>query len=153
MSKIDDALNTFTYGVYIVSGKRGDAINALTCAWVTSVSIDPPLVAVAIGKPRFTHDFVKEGNAFAVSVLAQGQEDIGRHFGRVSGRDEDKFSRYEHESKSTGAPILKDCAAWLDCRLIHSYDAGDHTIFVGEVIDAGTSGKQPLVFNSKDYFG
>lgn len=153
MSNIDDALQTFSYGVYIVSGKRGGAINGLTCAWAMRVSMSPPLVAVAVGKPRFTHDFIKEGQAFAVSVLAEGQESIGRYFGTVSGREEDKFSRYEHESRVTGAPILMDCAAWLDCRLLHSYDAGDHTIFVGEVVDAGTSGKAPLLFREGDYFG
>ena len=152
MSKTDDALKTFQYGVYVVSGKRGSQINALTCAWVTRVSMDPPLVAVAVGKTRYTHDFIKDGGAFAVSVLAEGQQEIGQFFGTVSGKDVDKFARYPHESKATGAPVLADCAAWVDCKLVHSYDAGDHTIFVGEVVDAGTSGKPALIFRDSDYF-
>ena len=152
MSKIDDALKTISYGVYVVSGRRGERINALTCAWVMRVSMSPPLVAVAVGKPRYTHDFIKDGGCFAVSVLAEGQEEIGRYFGSVSGRDEDKFARHRHERKSTGAPVLPDCAAWVDCRLVHSYDAGDHTIFVGEVVDCGTSSKPALIFRESDYF-
>jgi flavin reductase (DIM6/NTAB) family NADH-FMN oxidoreductase RutF len=152
VSKTDDALKTFNYGVYVVSGKRGSQINALTCAWVMRASMDPPLVAVAVGKSRYTHDFIKDGGAFAVSVLAEGQQEIGRFFGTVSGKDVDKFARYRYESKATGAPVLPDCAAWADCRLVHSYDAGDHTIFVGQVVEAGVSARPALVFREHDYF-
>ena len=152
MSKIDEALSTFNYGVYIVSGKRGDKANGLTAAWVTRVSFDPALVAVSVGKTRHTHYFIKDGGAFAISVLAEGQQKIGHYFGSVSGRDEDKFARYPHESKKTGAPVISDCAAWIDCKLIHSYDAGDHTIFVGEIVDAGVSGKPALIFRDSDYW-
>ncbi|HOM72757.1 MAG TPA: flavin reductase family protein [Armatimonadota bacterium] len=149
---IENALNSFTYGVYVVSGRRGERANGLTCAWVTRVSMEPALVAVAVGKPRYTHDFIKEGGAFAVSVLSENQVEIGRYFGTVSGKDEDKFAKYSHFTKTTGVPIIADCAAWVDCKLIHSYDAGDHTIFVGEVVDAGTSDAAPLVFRPGDYF-
>ncbi|MBI2844156.1 MAG: flavin reductase [Armatimonadetes bacterium] len=151
MNQIEDALSTFNSGVYVVSAKRGQEINGLTCTWVMRVSLDPVLVAVSVGKTRYTYDLIKEGGAFAVSVLADGQEDIGRFFGSASGRDTDKFAFYPHEAKATGAPILSGCAAWLDCKLLHSYDAGDHTLFVGEVVDAGVSGSPALIFKSSDF--
>jgi len=153
MAKVDRAFGKFTYGVYVVGAKHAGRVNALTCAWVMRVSFSPPMVAVAVGKTRYTHDMIKGSGAFSVNVLAEDQVELGRHFGLKSGRQVDKFADVPYKEGVTGSPILEGVAAWLDCRLVHSYDAGDHTIFVGEVVDAGTSRKKPLIFDPKDYWG
>jgi len=153
MARVDKAFGKFTYGVYVVGAKHGGRANALTCAWVTRVSFSPPLVAVSVGKTRFTHDMIKGSGAFSVNVLAEDQVELARHFGLKSGREVDKFAEVPYKEGITGSPILEGVAAWLDCKLVYAYEAGDHTIFVGEVVDAGTTAKKPLVYNPKDYWG
>lgn len=153
MARFDDAFGKFTYGVYVVGARHGGRVNALTCAWVARVSFSPPMVAVAVGKTRYTHEMIKGFGAFSVNVLAEGQVELGKHFGLQSGRQVDKFADVPYKEGRTGSPIIEGVAAWLDCKLVHAYDAGDHTIFVGEVVDAEVTGKRPLVFNPRDYWG
>ncbi len=79
--------------------------------------------------------------------------ELAKHFGLQSGRKTDKFSGVGYEVKNIGSSILKDCLAYLDCKVYRSLDLGDHTIFVGKVVDAGIkSTKPPLIYNSSDYF-
>lgn len=152
VEEISEALETFTYGVYVVSGSRGEEVSALTAGMVMQISFSPPMVLVGVGKTKYTHDVIQEGEVFAVSVLAEGQEELGRHFGRQSGRDVDKFAGVPCRTAETGAPILEGCAAWLDCKLVGSYAAGDHTVFVGRVLDAGLdTAQQPMLLRRDDY--
>ncbi|MBI5894190.1 MAG: flavin reductase family protein [Deltaproteobacteria bacterium] len=154
MPNINDAMSKLTHGVYIITTKAKDKINGMTAAWVSKVSFDPPLVMVAVGLGRYSHELMKEGKVFAVNVLDEKQIDIGKHFGTKSGRTVDKFKNIQHTTKVTGAPILKDALAYLDCKLVSTYEAGDHTLFIGEVVDADVlrEGK-PQVFKHEDYFG
>lgn len=147
------AFGKFTYGVYVVGARRGGRANALTCAWVMRVSHRPPLVAVAVGKTRFSHDLIAGAGAFSVNVLAEDQLELARHFGTKSGRDVDKFAGVPYRTATTGSPILEGVAAWLDCRLVGSFPAGDHTVFVGEVVEAWAGGKRPLRYDPRDYWG
>ncbi len=153
MDKTNAAFRKFTYGVYVVGANHGGRANALTCAWVTRVSHRPPLVAVAVGKTRFTHDLIAKSGSFSVNVLSEEQVELARHFGLKSGRDADKFDGIPYREAITGAPILEGVAAWLDCRLVGSYPAGDHTIFVGEVVDADAGPFPPLIYDPRDYWG
>ncbi len=147
------ALRRLSYGVYVVSARRGDEINALTLRMVSQVSLRPPCVALSIAKRRYTHDFICESKAFVVNVLAQGQEMLGGHFGLRTGRDVNKFAALECETALTGAPILKDCSAYLECRLIAVHDLGLCSLFIGEVINSATHDRPPLLYRESDYFG
>jgi len=147
------AFGKFTYGVYVVGAAHGGRVNALTCAWAMRVSHRPPLVAVAVGKTRFSHDLIAEAGSFSVNVLAQDQLELARHFGLKSGRGVNKFTNIPYRIAKTGAPILEGVAAWLDCKLVGNYPAGDHTIFVGEVVDAWAGDAAPLRYNPRDYWG
>ena len=150
---LQDVIEKIANGVSIVTSKSGDKINGLAIAWMSQVSITPPQVMVAIGKAKYTHELIDKSKVFAINILSESQKALAKHFGLQSGRKVDKFSSVKHESKKTGAPILKDCLAYLDCRLSKSLDVGDHTILVGEVVDAGVKRKEaPLIYNSKDYF-
>jgi len=134
--EINETFRKVTNGVYIITTKCGDRVNGMTAAWVTRVSFKPPMVSISIGKTRFSHNLIKKGGVFAINILKEGQVDIGKHFGFQSGRKVDKFAAIPYDTKATGSPILKDTAGYLDCRVVSSCHAGDHTIFVGEVIDA-----------------
>jgi flavin reductase (DIM6/NTAB) family NADH-FMN oxidoreductase RutF len=152
--EIDKTLSKITNGVYIITTKYADKINGMTAAWVSRVSFTPPLVSVSIGKARFSHDLIKKGGVFAVNILKEDQVEIGKHFGFQSGRKVDKFAAIQYDTKVTGSPILKDTTGYIDCKVVSSFEAGDHTIFVGEVMDAFVDkDARPLVYRKEDFFG
>jgi flavin reductase (DIM6/NTAB) family NADH-FMN oxidoreductase RutF len=148
----EQAFRIIHNGVFVVTTKEGDKLNGMTAAWVTRVSFNPPLVAVSIGKTRYSHGMVERSGVFALNILSEGQAALGKHFGFKSGRKTDKLKGIGHTTAKTGSPILEGIAGYLDCRVAGSCDAGDHTVFVGEVIDSGTYGKQPLLYRHEDFF-
>lgn len=152
--EISAAEHRLIHGVYVISTKLGDKVNAMTAAWVGRASFSPPLVTVSIGKTRFSHDMIKASGIFAINVLGTGNIEVGKHFGLKSGRKTDKFADVAYDTKTTGAPILRDCIAWMDCKVISSHDAGDHTLFIGEVLDAGvlSNDAQTLLYDRDNFF-
>lgn len=135
--EISRAQRKIIHGVYVISTKLNDRVNAMTAAWVARASFDPPLITVSVGRTRFTHDMIKGSGVFAVNVLSPDAMATGKHFGMKSGKKTDKFAGVEYFTSVTGSPILKDCIAWMDCAVVSLCDAGDHTLFIGEVLDGG----------------
>jgi len=132
------ALYKLSYGVYVVTSKKGDRGNGQIANTVFQVASEPPTVAVSINKNNLTHEFIKESRVFTASVLRQATplEFIGR-FGFKSGRDTDKFKGIKYQVGETGAPIVLDNAvSYLEVRVTRDIDVGTHTIFVGEVVNA-----------------
>ncbi len=140
------------HGVYVISTRLGEKVNAMTAAWVGRASFEPPLVTVAVGKTRYTHDMIKGSGVFAVNVLGADNIATGKRFGLKSGRKTDKFAGVEYDAGTTGSPILRDCIAWMDCRVVSHHDAGDHTLFIGEVMDAGVLREGPTLIYDKESF-
>lgn len=154
LKKAWNSLHKVVNGVSIITSFRGDKVNGLAAAWVSQVSQKPPMVMVSVAPPRYTHDMIVESGCFAVNILGESQVELGRHFGLKSGKQIDKFEGIEFERKSTGAPIMKDAIAYMDCKVDSSHTAGDHTIFVGEIIDAEIRSEEPpLIYRTKDYWG
>ncbi|MCK5287297.1 MAG: flavin reductase [Thermodesulfovibrionia bacterium] len=153
MSTFENVFRKILNGVFIVTTKKGDKINGMTAVWVARSSFKPPLVSVSVGKTRYSHDLIKESGVFALNILSKKQIAQGKHFGFKSGRNTDKFKDIEYTTRKTGSPILKDSAGYFDCKVVNSCDAGDHTIFVGEVLDAEAyEDKTPLLYEHKDFF-
>ena len=153
MNSFEKAFRQILNGVFVITTAKGDAVNGMTAVWVARSSFKPPLLSIAIGKPRYSHDLIKESGVFALNILSEGQIAQGKHFGFKSGRNTDKFKDIEYTTSKTGSPILKDIAGYFDCRVFSSCDAGDHTIFVGEVVDAEAyENKPPLLFKHEDFF-
>lgn len=148
--KILDVLPT---GVAIVTSRKGEKINGLTVAWMTQVSYNPPLVVVSIAPQRYTYEFIMESKVFAINLLSPEHQKLAKHFGSVSGRKADKFKNVACSTKHTGAPILDAAFAYLECEVVATYAAGDHSLIVGHVIASETrKNVSPLLFKSKDYF-
>ena len=146
-------LDMIVSSVAIITTKSGEKINGMTAAWVAQASFEPPLVVVSIAPERYTHQLIDESSVFAVNILSEGQVELGRKFGSKSGRDTDKFKDVNYVTKKTGSPILADIYAYLDCKLYKTYKAGDHTLFIGEVVEHKVfKDKKPLVFRTADYF-
>jgi flavin reductase (DIM6/NTAB) family NADH-FMN oxidoreductase RutF len=149
---VDGAFGKVVNGVSVITVKAGGKVNGMAAAWVTRVSFAPPLVAVSVGHTRFTHDLIKEAGSFCVNILASGQMELANNFGFKSGRNNNKFKVVEYATGKTGSPVLKGTAGYLDCRVVEAVEAGDHTVFIGEVIDASSSDKKPLIYNSEEFF-
>jgi flavin reductase (DIM6/NTAB) family NADH-FMN oxidoreductase RutF len=148
------AFSALVHGVYVVTTKSGDRVNGMTAAWVSQVSLKPLLIVASIAPPRYSHDLIKASGVFAINVLASGQIDLGKRFGYKSGRKVDKFAGLDYITAATGAPILPQAYAYFDLRLVDAFAAGDHTLFVGEVLDAKILHPEasPLVFKKSDFF-
>lgn len=127
------------------SGPRGATTNALT-----SLSLDPLLVLVALDQGSNTLEAVRRSGRFCINVLASDQEEIARRFAtKASG--EEKLAGVPHELVD-GVPVLGGAIAWLACELDRELDGGDHTILLGRPLEAGAdSGAQPLVFYGSRY--
>ncbi|MGH7475161.1 MAG: flavin reductase family protein [Longimicrobiales bacterium] len=132
-------------GVSIVAARdphSGDP-HGLTVSAIASVSLEPSLVLVCIEQSADSHELVRTAGAFSINLLADDQERLSRHFAESEGGE--KFRGIAWHEAVTGAPVLDDVLAWVDCRLWAEYPGGDHTIFVGEVIDANAREGVPLI--------
>ncbi|MEK6195176.1 MAG: flavin reductase family protein [Deltaproteobacteria bacterium] len=131
-----EALGHMTYGIYVLTTRVDDTINGMIASWVTQVSYEPPLIMAAIHPNRFSHSLIEKSNAFALHILHRSQKELLKIF---KGPDpEEKFSNIPWESGKTGAPILKDCIAWLELTVRERHNPGNHTLFIGEVIAGET---------------
>jgi flavin reductase (DIM6/NTAB) family NADH-FMN oxidoreductase RutF len=148
------AFTALVHGVYVVTTRLGEKINGMTAAWVAQVSLNPLLVMVSIAPSRYSHTLIKESGIFAINVLTGEQVELAKRFGYKSGRKIDKFAGLDYLAAGSGAPVLPQAYAYLDLRLVHTYTAGDHTLFVGEVMEAKIlhPQSQPLIFKKSDFF-
>ena len=134
----------FATGVAVVTTHDGQGrCYGLTANAVSSVSLDPPLVLVCVDKRAESYPAFCRSQVFVVNVLGEHQEELSRRFA-VSGGD--KFVDLPCRSGGTGAPILEGALAHIECRVVAAHDAGDHTIYVGEVESADAGEGPPLLF-------
>jgi len=137
-------------GVAIVTARAGDSIHGMTVSAFAEVSLVPPLVLVCADKTSHTHPVIERGGVFALNVLAAEQRELSDRF--ASKRDEERrFVGLGYDTGVTGAPLLRGTLATLDCRVRAAHDAGDHVIYVGEVVDLRRSQREPLVYWGGDY--
>ena len=150
----DIAFRALVHGVYVVTTRVGDRVNGMTAAWVSQVSLSPLLLMVSIAPARYSHDLIKESGVFAINILTQEQIDLGKRFGYQSGRQVDKFAGLPYITATTGSPILPQAHAYFDMQLVDTYPAGDHTLFLGKVLEAKILHPEtpPLVFSKEDFF-
>jgi flavin reductase (DIM6/NTAB) family NADH-FMN oxidoreductase RutF len=137
-----------TLGVYVVGVTDGQRRDAFTAAWVTQVSFEPLMLAVSINPSNASYELLHATGGFTVNVLKQGQLELARRLGTVSGRDRDKLAGVRLRPGRTGAPILEDALAYFDCELMGRTRAGDHELVLGRVVDGKVldQGAAPLTY-------
>jgi flavin reductase (DIM6/NTAB) family NADH-FMN oxidoreductase RutF len=127
-----DCLRHFPSGVTIVTIRTGEKNHGLTVSAFASVSTDPPQIMIAIDHRHQAHSLLGNADAvFAVSILGLDQEHLSDRFAWVT--EEDRFLVGDWETALTGAPVLTDSLAWLDCTIAARFSAGTHHIYIGEV--------------------
>ena len=147
-----DCLRHFPSGVTIVTIRSGERLHGLTVSAFASVSPDPPLIMIAVDQRHRAHTLLQEqGATFAVNILGREQSELSNRFAWL--KDEDRFKAGDWGAAATGAPVLQDALAWLDCTVYASYTAGSHTIFVGLVqdSDAPHADEAPLIYWNREY--
>lgn len=148
---LSDALRSFSNGVYLIGANGKEKLNLMTAAWLTQVSSSPLMLLVSIGNSHYTRELITASRTFSVSVLTPAQLDIARKCGSISGRNADKLSDLEINRTSFGDPIVSGAAAHLTCKVVRDVNAGDHTIFIAEVIDAELNNIEVLPYKESDF--
>jgi len=136
-------LRMIPYGLYVLTAAHADGrVAAATVNWVTQASFEPPLVAVGVKADSGAHALIKDTKAFALNVLGKGQQGVAFTFFKPAEKKGDTISGEPIRAGSTGSPILTNCPAYVECTLESTVEIGDHSIFVGKVVDASVV-KQP----------
>ncbi len=125
----------------------------MTASSFTSVATDPPLISVCLASAGTTYRMIRRSGVFAVSVLGHDHTSISRRFATADSPYSDRFAEGRWDTAWTGAPVLADAPAWLDCVVTACHQAGDHTILLGSVQDAATPRPvAPLVYHARTYY-
>lgn len=133
-------LRMIPYGLYVLTGQTKDGqIAAATVNWVTQTSFDPPLIAVGVKTDSGAHSIIKESGVFALNFLTKNQQSTAFAFFKPTEKAGDKINGEAYKSGSTNSPILTGAKAYIECKLVETVEKGDHSIFVGEVVDAGVN--------------
>ena len=144
-------MGRFPAGVAVVTVDLDGRRAGLTVASLISLSLEPPLVGVAIRRDAALHELLRETRYFAVSLLAAGQEHLAQHFARGVPPIAMWHGVATREG-AAGAPLLVGALGWLECRVSAEHPAGDHTLFVGEVLSVELGEPAPpLVYLESGY--
>jgi flavin reductase (DIM6/NTAB) family NADH-FMN oxidoreductase RutF len=141
-----DALGTFATGVTIVTTQSNDLVHGMTANGFMSVSLDPALVVVSVATKAKMHDLLPQTGRYGVSVLARDQEHVSRHF---AGRPEEDAEIQLVEI--SGVPLVDRALTHVVARIVDAHRAGDHTLFIGEVLHFEHHPGEPLIFHSGTY--
>jgi flavin reductase (DIM6/NTAB) family NADH-FMN oxidoreductase RutF len=150
---IDDAqfklaMSHFASGVTIVTTEHEGTPYGMTVASFASLSLHPPLVLVCIEKSVKTHQVIESAGKFGVSILAKEQADIS---GKFASKRDDKFEGVAVTRGELGVPLIANAITTLECAVREALPGGDHTIFVGEVMNAQTREGAPLLYFRSAY--
>jgi flavin reductase (DIM6/NTAB) family NADH-FMN oxidoreductase RutF len=152
--QLRNALRFWTTGVTIVSVSYQGVVHGMTVNSFTSLSLEPPLVMISLEKVTRTHGLVASAGSFGVSILSQEQRELSDRFAGRESETSDRFDGVETFTMESASPLLSQALAFFDCRVSATYDAGTHTLFVGEVLATGLPGensKQPLAYFNRNY--
>lgn len=144
--------------VTLISLSDGNRENIATMSWVCALSRKPPLLMVSISPLRYSHNLLLDANEFTILVLSESQKELSTLAGTLSGRKQNKwnlppFRDNKQAGKLNNASVLKGCRAIFECRLKNHITAGDHTLFIGEVVHQENDEQiNPLVLFNHQYF-
>ncbi|HEY6531961.1 MAG TPA: flavin reductase family protein [Acidimicrobiales bacterium] len=137
----DELLNRVTWKIpnalALVGSRAGDQRNAMTTSWITQLSMEPVLIGVGVDASAITHRLITEGGSFTVNLWDAADTRPFVKFSKPATDDGATLNGRSVRAGATGAPIFDEAIAWMDCEVRHTLDLGSHTLFVGEVVDAG----------------
>ncbi len=149
LQELRRVMGHFATGVTVITtmDKAGTPFG-LTANAFTSLSLNPPLVLICIDKTVQCYSCFEESKVFAVNVLSEDQEELSRRFAT---KGIEKFSGIKWHRSEVGVALLDGAISTIECKVVHGYDGGDHTIYLGEIVRARCSGDRPLIFFKGQY--
>jgi flavin reductase (DIM6/NTAB) family NADH-FMN oxidoreductase RutF len=147
------AMRAWATGVTIVTAAHDGSQHGMTVSSFTSLSLEPPLVLVSLEGDTRTHALVQASEHFAVTVLSGDQQDASNRFANSRTDAEYRFADLATHTMTSGAPLLSNGLAFFDCKVINKYQAGTHTVFIGEVLAAESADAigAPLLYFNQGY--
>ena len=137
----DELLNRVTWKIAnalaIVGSRSGDVRNGMTQSWITQLSMEPVLIGIGVDNTAVTHRLIAEGGSFTLNLWDADDTKVFVKFSKPATYEDGALNGRAVREATTGAPVFEDAIAWMDCEVRHSLDLGSHTLFVGEVVDAG----------------
>jgi flavin reductase (DIM6/NTAB) family NADH-FMN oxidoreductase RutF len=139
----DELLNRVTWKIpnalALIGSRSGDEWNGMTASWITQVSMEPVLIAVGVDNTAVTHRLITAGGSFTVNLWSSDDTKVFVKFSKPATFDGEAMTLNGRSVRAgrSGAPIFTEAVAWLDCLVRGTHDLGTHTLFVGEVVDAG----------------
>jgi flavin reductase (DIM6/NTAB) family NADH-FMN oxidoreductase RutF len=147
------AMRAWTTGVTVITAIHAGQRYGMTVNSFTSISLDPPLVSLALKKLTHTHDLVEKSGEFAVTILASNQKEISDRFAGKHPDVKDRFDGVAIEKLMIDAPLIKGGIAYFNCRVVNAISVGENTLFVAEVIAAQGEGTgEPLAYHNRVYW-
>jgi flavin reductase (DIM6/NTAB) family NADH-FMN oxidoreductase RutF len=141
MAPTDELLNTVTWKIpnalALVGSRAGDERNAMTTSWITQLAQEPVLIGVGVDNVAVTRRLIAEGGSFTVNLWDAADTKVFVKFSKPAVDDGETLNGRAVRAATTGAPVFEEAIAWMDCEVRHTLDLGSHTLFVGEVVDAG----------------
>jgi flavin reductase (DIM6/NTAB) family NADH-FMN oxidoreductase RutF len=145
-------LRHFTYGLYAITVAEGEDYNAFTANWLSQASFEPPMLMLSVENDSHSIDIIRRTKVFLVNIFASGQRELAGQLGRPFARNPQKLDGISYHRGANGCPVLEDALGWLECRVTAEVAAGDSTVFVAEIVDAGELNEgQSLTMNEAGF--
>jgi flavin reductase (DIM6/NTAB) family NADH-FMN oxidoreductase RutF len=146
------AMRRWATGVAVVTTQYQDIRHGMTVNSFTSVSLTPPLVLVSLERKTRTHGLVEKSGLFGITVLSENQQSVSDCFAGRCGDHDNRFSNLATHTLLTSAPFIDGGLLYLDCRVVTTYEASTHTLFIGEVVASQLGlNDQPLIYLDRTY--
>ena len=143
----------WSVGVTIVTAVHAGERHGMTVNSFTSISLDPAVITISLQSSTRTHGFVSGSRAFGLTILSAEQAHLSDLFAGRPPAVEDRFAGLKLETLVTGSPLIVGGLAWLDCRVLQTFEAGANTLFIAEVVAArGTGEGRPLIYHNRRYW-
>ncbi len=147
------AMRAWSAGVTVVTAVHEDQKHGMTVNSFTSISLDPAMITISLQSGSRTHELIASSRTFGLTILSAGQSRISDIFAGRIPDVKDRFSGLKTETLVTGSPLIVGGLAWLDCRVVESFNAGMNTLFIAEVLAARAIGDgQPLIYHNRAYW-
>jgi flavin reductase (DIM6/NTAB) family NADH-FMN oxidoreductase RutF len=151
--KLRAAMRAWSAGVAVATAVHEGKKHGATVNSFTSISLEPAMITISLQKSARTHDLILKSRAFGLTILSVEQSNISDLFAGKMTDVKDRFDGLQTQTLVTGSPLIVGGLAWLDCRVVETFDAGNSTLFIAEVLAAQNTGNgQPLIYHSRKYW-
>ena len=141
-------LKKIPYGLYVIGVKDANSHHAFTGSWLSQCSMKPPRIMLGVRHGTHSLQMIKEGKVFSVNFLAKMDKKVLEQFFKPTPSNGNRFGDLEFSLKRTHTPILKNAIAYLECEVRDIFEAGDHSIVIGEVVEAEVVREEPSLVMS-----